>query len=90
MEVMDVCFLDLLIIRKPSNLEINIFCKPTTTETTINFISNQSVEHRIATYRLHITRTHSLPLTPKWKQTEWTLIQLIAQNNNFPQNSYKI
>jgi hypothetical protein len=28
---------------------------------------------------------HSLPLTPKRKQTEWTLIQLIAQNNNFPQ-----
>ena len=27
---------------------------------------------------------HSLPLTPEWKQTEWTLIQLIAQNNNFP------
>jgi hypothetical protein len=28
---------------------------------------------------------HSLPLTPKQKQTEWTLMQLIAQNNNFPQ-----
>jgi hypothetical protein len=29
---------------------------------------------------------HSLPLTPKKKQKEWTTIQLIARNNNFPQN----
>jgi hypothetical protein len=43
------------------------------------------MEHKIATYRHHITRMHSLPLTPKRKQTEWTLIQLIAQNNNFLQ-----
>jgi len=28
---------------------------------------------------------HSLPLTLKRKQTEWTLIQLITQNNTFPQ-----
>ena len=28
---------------------------------------------------------HSVALTPKRKQKEWTLIQLIAQNNNFPQ-----
>jgi len=28
---------------------------------------------------------HSLPLTPKRKQTGWTLIHLIAQNINFPQ-----
>jgi len=27
---------------------------------------------------------HSLPLTPKRKQKEWTIIQYIAQTNNFP------
>jgi hypothetical protein len=43
------------------------------------------MEHKITAYRHHITRMHSLPLTPKRKQTEWSLIQLIAQNNNFPQ-----
>jgi len=80
-----ISFLDLLIIQKHNNQ------KPTTTDTTINFLSNHPMEHKIATYRHHITRMHSLPLTLKRKQTEWTLIQLIAQNNNFPQkNSYKI
>jgi hypothetical protein len=56
-----------------SNLEINIFRKPTTTDITINFLSNHPMEHKIAIYKHHITRMHSLPLTPKWKQTEWTL-----------------
>jgi hypothetical protein len=41
--------------------------------------------HNTATYRHHITGVHPLPLTPKRKQTEWTLTQLIAQNNKFPQ-----
>jgi len=80
-----VFVLDLLIIWKPSDLEIDIFCKPTTTDTTINFHSNHSMENKIATYRHHITRMHSLPWTPKQKQTEWTLIQPIMQNNNFLQ-----
>jgi len=80
-----ISVLELLIIRKLSNLEINIFHKPTTTDTTINFLSNHPMEHKIATYRHYITRMHSLPLTPKRKQTEWTLIQLIAQNNNLTQ-----
>jgi hypothetical protein len=61
--------LDLLIIGKESNLEINIHCKPTTADTTINFLSNQPTEHKIPAYRHHITRMHSLPLTPKQKQS---------------------
>ena len=84
---MYVCciFLDLLIIQKPSKLEIDIFRKPTTTDSPLNFLSNHPMENKIATYRNYITIMHSLPLRPKWKQTEWTLIQLNAQNNKFPQ-----
>jgi len=43
------------------------------------------MEHKIATYRQCINRMHSIPLTLKRKQTEWTLIQLITQTNNFQQ-----
>jgi hypothetical protein len=60
-----ISFLDLLIIQKQSNLEIDIFCKLTTTDATNNFLSNHPMEHKIAAYRHHITRMHSLPLTPK-------------------------
>jgi len=80
-----ISFLDLLIIRKQPNLEIDIFRKPTTTDKIIHFLSNHPIEHKVAAVRYHITRMHSLPLTPKRIQKEWTLIQLIVQNNNFPQ-----
>jgi len=78
-----ISFIDLLVIRKESKLEIDIFRK-TTTDTTINFFSNHPIEHKSASFRYDITRMHSLPLTPERKQKEWILIQQIAQNNNFP------
>ena len=43
-------FLDLLIIQNPPNLEIDIYWKPTTTNTTINYLSNHLTEHKIAAY----------------------------------------
>jgi len=44
-------FLDLTIIRRPSHLEIDIYRKPTTTDTTIHFTSTHSNEHKLAAYR---------------------------------------
>jgi hypothetical protein len=51
-----VSFLDLLIIRHPTQIEIDIFRKPTTTDTTINYTtinytSNNPTEHKMAAYR---------------------------------------
>jgi hypothetical protein len=79
-------FLDLNINRKPTLLEIDIYRKPTTTDTTINFESNHPLYHKTAAFRHHITRMHLLPLTAEKKQKEWNIIQHIATNNNFPQN----
>ena len=62
-----ISFLDLLIIRKPSKLEIDIFRKPTNTDKPFNFFPNYPIEHKVAAFRYHITRMHSLPLTPKKK-----------------------
>jgi hypothetical protein len=59
---------------------------PTTIDTTINFHSNHPVKQKMAAFRFHINRMHSLPLDPYKKQKEWETIQLIAQNNNFPQH----
>jgi len=41
-------FLDLSITRRPTCLDISIFHKPTSTDTTINFLSNHPLEHKIA------------------------------------------
>lgn len=63
-------FLGLLIILKLSNLETDIFRKPNTTDTTINFLSNHPIEHKVDAVRHYITRMHSLLLTSKKKQME--------------------
>jgi hypothetical protein len=76
--------LDLLIIRNPSNLEIDIYRKPTTTNISINFISNYPTEHKLAAYRYHNARMQSLPLTTARQQTEWKTIKFIGRSNNFP------
>jgi hypothetical protein len=80
----NINYLDLTIAWKPTRLEIDIFCKLTTTDTTISFCSNHTIQHKMAAFRYHITWLHSLPLTPEMKQKEWTTIQTIARNNNFP------
>jgi hypothetical protein len=76
----------LTITRKHTNLEIDIYRKPTTTDTTINFLSNHPTEHKMPAFRYHISRMYSLPLDLDNKQKEWKIIQTIARNNNFPQN----
>ena len=57
-----ISFLDLLIIRKFQLLEIDIYRKPNTTDTTINYLSNHTMEQKLATYRYHIARMLRLPL----------------------------
>jgi len=77
-------FLDLLIIRNQLYLEIDVYRKPTTTDTTINYLSKHPTEHKTAAYRYHINTVLSLALTEERRQTEWETLQTIAQNNNFP------
>jgi hypothetical protein len=43
-------FLDLLITRKTTDLRIDIYRKPTTTDVIINYISNHPMEHKLAAY----------------------------------------
>ena len=78
-------FLDLTISCQHKKLEIDIYRKPTTTDTTINFLSNHPIEQKMEAYRYHITRMHSLLLDPDKKHKEWETIQTIAKNNNIPQ-----
>jgi len=56
-------YLDLTIIRNNTKLEISIYRKPTTTNTTISYESNHPTEHKTAAYRQYIKRMQSLPPT---------------------------
>ena len=49
-----VNFLDLSIIRKASQLDIDIFRKPKTTDTTISYLSDHPREQKLAAYRNYI------------------------------------
>ena len=66
----NISFLDLLLIRQLDKIEIDIYRKPTTTNTTINYTSNQPNEHRKAAYRYMTNRMTSLPLAADRKETE--------------------
>jgi hypothetical protein len=84
-ELNSIDFLDLTIPGQHKKLEIDIYRKPTTTDTTINFLSNHPIEQKTAAYRYHMTRMHSLPLDPDKKHKGWKTIQTIVKNNNIPQ-----
>jgi hypothetical protein len=79
-------FLDFLITRQPHSLDINIYRKATTTNTTINFLSNNPMEQKLAAYHYTINHMSSLPLTPEKQNMEWQTILDIANSNNFPEH----
>jgi hypothetical protein len=74
-------FLDLSIIRCPSKIEIDVYRKPTTTDTTINHTSNHPPEHKMAAYRYMINRMLTLPLTTEKKKLNSKKILTIAGKN---------
>jgi len=78
-------FLDLSLTRKPTHLIIGIFRKPTSTDTTINFLSNHPLEHKMAAYRYLIHRLYTLPLCKEQQDREWQFITHMAHSNNIPQ-----
>ena len=76
--------LDISICRNNNSIDINIFRKPTGTDTTIHFTSNHPHEQKIAAFRHYIHRMITLPITEKSKQEEWNTILTIARNNGYP------
>jgi len=77
-------FLDLTIIRRISHLEIDIYRKPTTIDTTKHFLSIHPNEHKLAAYRYYTERMLNLPLNAERHKREWLTILRIEQRNGFP------
>ena len=78
-----VNLLDLSISRRPTCLGISVFHKPTSMNTTINFLSNYPLGHKMAAYRFLIRRKFSLPLD-KEQEKEWQYILHTAHSNENP------
>ena len=83
-----VSFLD-LVTRHKNQIEIDIYRKPTATDTTINFMSNHPTEHKMAAYRYLINRMTALPQSLEKRKTERTRIHHISKNNKFPKHHNK-
>jgi len=79
-----VNFLDFSITRKPTSLELDIYCKITAMDTTINLLSKHPLEHKLAAYRFFINRMLSLPLSEVRQHKEWRSNKQTAHNNNIP------
>ena len=79
-----VNFLDLLICKNTQGLDTDIYRKPSCSDTTILFASNQPMEQKLAAYRYLMNRMHSLPLNTEDKHKEWNTILHIAKNSGFP------
>jgi hypothetical protein len=62
-----ITLLDLLIVRNKDKLEIDVYRKPSTTDTTMHFIFNHPMEHKLAVYRLSVIGKHHSLLTPTRK-----------------------
>jgi hypothetical protein len=77
-------FLDFCILRTSSEFQIDVYRKPTTTDTVIHYNSNHPLEHKMAAFRFLITWMQRLPLNPQQKQIEWTNILHIAESNGYP------
>jgi hypothetical protein len=79
-------FLDFLLILQPDKIDVDIFRKPRTTDTAINYTSNYPTERKMPASRYLTNRTISLLLTTERKKTEWQKILSIAENNKLPLN----
>jgi hypothetical protein len=79
-----ISFQDLLITRETTKLSINIYRKPTTTDSTIHFKSNHPIQHKMAAYRYMLNRLHNLPLTREHKKQKMNTITQIAIQNGYP------
>ena len=76
-----ISIFDLLITKQRTTLDIDIYRKPTATDTTINYQSNHPLEHKMAAYRFLINRMNSLTLSNNNKKKEWNTIKTIVENN---------
>jgi hypothetical protein len=79
-----ISYLDLTLTRLNDSIDISVFRKPTTTDTTIHYTSNHPTEHKLAAFRYMVNRSNNLPFKPEVKQQQENTIWHIANNDGYP------
>jgi len=64
--------------------KLEVYRKPTSTDTSINHNSKHHTVHKLTAFRFLLSRMHQLLLTTPYKQKEWNTIQRFAKANAFP------
>jgi len=67
-------------------VEIEIYRKTTSTDTTIHFTPNHPTKHKMAAYTYCIHRMYTFPISEKQKQLEMDTSLQVAGNNGYPQH----
>ena len=78
-----ISYLDLNLINTNEQIKLEIYRKPTTTDTTINKKSCHPQEHKLTTYKNWLHRITILPLDNAAKKKELNIITNIAINNGY-------
>jgi hypothetical protein len=82
-EDLTINYLDIAIHRNETNMDVDIYRKPTDTGTVIHSSSNHPHEHKMAAFNYYIHRLLNMPLTDINKTKEWNVIQTIAERNGY-------
>ena len=70
-------------------MSIDIYRKPTETDTTINYHSNHPPEQKMSAYRYHINRLNKLPINTEERKKEEEKLESMAINNSYPIDTVK-
>jgi len=76
--------LGIFIHRKNNDLHLGIHIKPPKPDTTVQFTSNNPLDHKRAAYNFYMNRMITLAITEQAKQEKWNTILTVAKNNGFP------
>jgi len=63
-------------------MSIDIYRKPTETDTTINYHFSHPLEQKLSAYRYYINRLNTLPINTEERKKEEDKLESIAINNN--------
>jgi len=77
-------YLDMTFNRSTDGMKISIYRKPTSTNITIQHISNHPQDHKDAAYRYYINRMITLPNAERARIQERKYMLSTAQHNGFP------